>query len=131
MKEIDILQWDALDPSERDRTLRRPAVDTGERAEAVAAIIEQVRASGDAALRQYSERFDGVRIDAIAVDEAQIDSAAERVDPALLTAIDNAIGRIRTFHEACMPEAVWSMAWTTSSLPSSRARAVISRAKGV
>ena len=41
MKEIDILEWAALDPAERERTLRRPAADTGERAAAVAAIIEQ------------------------------------------------------------------------------------------
>ncbi len=38
-------------------------------------IIENVRANGDAALREYSEKFDGVKPDDFKVDQSIIDAA--------------------------------------------------------
>ena len=38
-------------------------------------IIENVRANGDAALREYSEKFDGVKLDDFKVDQSIIDAA--------------------------------------------------------
>ena len=37
-------------------------------------IIENVRANGDAALREYSEKFDGVKLDDFKVDQSIIDA---------------------------------------------------------
>jgi histidinol dehydrogenase len=68
---------------------------------AVAAIVEDVRRRGDAALIDYTERFDGVRLepDALRVDEATLRRSAARVDVAVLDALREAIKRIRIFHQ--------------------------------
>ena len=61
-------------------------------------IIENVRANGDAALREYSEKFDGVKLDDFKVDQSIIDAAwdnlAEDLKHALLVAKKN----ITEFH---------------------------------
>ena len=41
-------------------------------------IIENVRANGDAALREYSEKFDGVKLDDFKVDQSIIDAAWDK-----------------------------------------------------
>ncbi len=57
-----------LTASDRRAALQRPAQrDGGRVATAVRDIIETVRRGGDAALIDYTEQFDGVRLDAFAV----------------------------------------------------------------
>ena len=51
---------------------------------AVDAIIAQVRARGDDALRDYALRFDGAKLDALEVTPAEMEQALEQVDPAFL-----------------------------------------------
>ncbi|TVR91477.1 MAG: histidinol dehydrogenase [Trueperaceae bacterium] len=65
----------------------------------VEAVIEAVRARGDDALREFSERFDGVRLDRFAVSAEALDAAAAALEPALRSAIDTSIARVRAFHE--------------------------------
>lgn len=71
---------------------------------AVAAIIQDVRTRGDAALIDYTAKFDrwqptgGLRI-----TEAELIAAEDSVDPALLEALDLAAARIEAFHRAQMP----------------------------
>ena len=69
----------------------------------VSAIIADVRARGDAALLDLTERFDGVRPAAIAVGAAEVDAAVASVPPALADALDLAARRIETFHRAQLP----------------------------
>lgn len=65
---------------------------------AVDAVIADVRARGDEALREYTRRFDGAEIDALAVTEAEIDAAMERVGEDFLTILRAAADNIREFH---------------------------------
>ena len=67
--------------------------------ETVAEIIRRVREKGDAALREYSARFDGVELDALEVSPAEIEAALAQVDPALLTVMEQAAENIRSFHQ--------------------------------
>ena len=69
--------------------------------ESVRAIIAGVRERGDAALIEYTERFDRVRIapDRLRVTEEEIDAAYANVDERLLRAIRASARRIRAFHE--------------------------------
>ena len=69
--------------------------------ESVRAIIAGVRERGDAALIEYTERFDRVRIapDRLRVTEEEIDAAYAKVDERLLSAIRASARRIRAFHE--------------------------------
>ena len=48
----------------------------------VAAILADVLARGDAALRDYTERFDGVRLERFEVSAAEFDEALASVEPA-------------------------------------------------
>jgi len=65
----------------------------------VEVVIEAVRGRGDHALREYGERFDGVRLDTFEVPVEAIEAAAASLEPALRAAIDTSIARVRAFHE--------------------------------
>lgn len=62
-------------------------------------IIEQVRARGDEALRDLTEKFDGVRPTTFRVPQETIDAAVDAVDPDTLAALKHAARQIRDFHE--------------------------------
>ena len=62
-------------------------------------IIEAVRQRGDEALREFTEEFDGVRIDNFRVSDAVIDEAITKVDPQVADALRVAAKQIRDFHE--------------------------------
>lgn len=72
---------------------------------AVAAIIADVRARGDAALIEYTARFDrfALREGALRIGAAEIDAAVASIPPATQNALDLAATRIETFHEAQLP----------------------------
>ncbi|MDA3914913.1 histidinol dehydrogenase [Oleiagrimonas sp.] len=104
MKTVD---WNRLDAAAREHVLQRPAqARSRERAEAVAAIIAEVRRDGDTALRALTERLDGCRLDELAVPAADFDAAQATLDPALKAAIAEARERIETFHRAAAPQPV-------------------------
>ncbi len=65
-----------------ESVLPRPEVAPGEVAEAVAAILAEVRRDGDDALRLLTARFDGVDIEAIRVPTEELKAALERIPDA-------------------------------------------------
>src|SRR5437762_5559056 len=68
----------------------------------VASIIADVRARGDAALIDYTRRFDGLdvaRADALEIPRADLLAAFDRIAPADRDALAAAAMRIRAFHE--------------------------------
>jgi histidinol dehydrogenase len=67
--------------------------------EAVAQIVTDVRRNGDAALRDYTQRIDGVSLDALAVGAEAIEAAYHAAPPDLRDALHLAADRIRAFHE--------------------------------
>lgn len=72
---------------------------TEEQRKAVKEIIEEVRRNGDHALREYTEKFDGVSIDSFAVTLEEIDEAFSDFDEEMVDVIQEAARNIRTFHE--------------------------------
>ncbi|HEY5850204.1 MAG TPA: histidinol dehydrogenase [Lysobacter sp.] len=98
--------WSRLGDAERAQLLRRPAQRTSAvTATAVAAIIEEVRDNGDAALRAFALRFDGVELDDLRVGRDEMRAASSSLAPTLRQAIDEAAARIALFHEAGMSSA--------------------------
>lgn len=78
--------------------LPRPTIaGDGPRA-AVREIIADVRARGDEALLELTERFDGVRLSRLRVSEAEIDAAVAAISPELRAALEAAIANIEAFH---------------------------------
>ncbi|MBQ8214460.1 MAG: histidinol dehydrogenase [Clostridia bacterium] len=64
----------------------------------VSDIIANVRQNGDAALREYSEKFDKVSLDSFEVSADEIDEAFETVDPELIRVMRAAKENIYAFH---------------------------------
>ncbi|MBC7433427.1 MAG: histidinol dehydrogenase, partial [Rubritepida sp.] len=69
---------------------------------AVAAIIAAVRAGGDTALAEYTQRFDGWS-GTLRVTAAEMAEAEASVAPDLLAALDLAAARIEASHRAQLP----------------------------
>ena len=65
----------------------------------VSDIIADVKKRGDAALFDYCERFDRVRLDALEVSPAEFDAAMEKVEPEFVRVLETAAANIRAFHE--------------------------------
>ncbi len=70
---------------------------------AVAEIIAAVRARGDAALVDYTTRFDRHTPATLRITAAEIDAAAASIAPELAAALDLAAERIERFHRAQLP----------------------------
>ncbi len=68
---------------------------------AVAPIVADVRARGDAALHEWTERFDGPRPEGVRVEAARI--AAAEVDADVLESLRRMIAAVRAFNEAQRP----------------------------
>ncbi|MAD00505.1 histidinol dehydrogenase [Pseudomonas abyssi] len=65
-------------------------------------IIAAVRANGDAALVEYTERFDGLSVDSMAdliLDRKRLELALERITPEQREALAVAAERVRSYHE--------------------------------
>jgi histidinol dehydrogenase len=73
--------------------------------QAVAAIIADVRAEGDAALLRYTERFDRLALtaDRLRIGADEIEAAAAGIEPSLMAALDLAASRIEAFHRMQVP----------------------------
>ena len=65
----------------------------------VAEILRHVREAGDAALYEYCEMFDGVRLTSLAVTPAEMEEALTLVEPEFITILQKAAVNIRRFHE--------------------------------
>lgn len=93
------VDWNSLGEAERSAVLQRPAqavVDSIR--QAVAAVFERVARGGDAALRECTQRFDGVALTRIEVDADEAVQARAKVPAAVQSAIKEAAGRIEAFH---------------------------------
>lgn len=89
---------------------RSPASMDPEIPRRVAEILAAVRDKGDAALIEFTRRFDGVALtaDELAVSPDELDAALRGLDDATVRALRYAADRIERFHRACAPRS-WSM----------------------
>ncbi|MEU2839529.1 histidinol dehydrogenase [Streptomyces sp. NPDC007076] len=78
--------------------LPRAEFDVEAALETVRPICEDVRHRGSAAVIEWGEKFDGVRIDSIRVPAAAIAEAVEGLDPAVRAALEESIRRARLVH---------------------------------
>lgn len=102
-----VLDWSGLDEAARAAAVSRPPLSRSpELREGVARIVAEVRARGDAALRELTARFDGCELDAMEVSAEEFAQAESALDPALKRALDEAAARVESFHRACAPQPV-------------------------
>ena len=84
-----------------EQLLKRSPNQYGEYQNAVAEIVERVRMEGDAALLEYTRRFDweGISESNIRVTQEDIQEAYGKIDQRLLETIRKALTNIRSYHE--------------------------------
>jgi histidinol dehydrogenase len=85
-------QWDAI--------VARPHLDVSQLNATVAAVLADVKARGDEAVKEYELKFDHARLTALAVTEKEMKEAEQLVSEELKAAIRLAHEQIRTFHAA-------------------------------
>ncbi len=96
-----ILDWNSLSAAEQGAALQRPAQRDAEGTAAAAQrIIDAVKQNGDAALLELTERFDGVRLDRLAVSAEEFAAAERALTHTQHAAIDTAISTVHKFHAA-------------------------------
>ena len=67
--------------------------------EPVRAILADVKANGDEALKRYTKEFDGVEIPTVEVGAGAIDEGFRAADPLLVDILYRATERIAAFHQ--------------------------------
>ncbi|MFC7881436.1 histidinol dehydrogenase [Streptomyces sp. NPDC057376] len=93
------LRGDALPegPALRD-LLPRADFDVAAALDKVRPICEAVHHRGDAALIDFAEQFDGVKLDQVRVPAAALTRALEELDPAVRAALEESVRRARLVH---------------------------------
>lgn len=76
-------------------------------AQAAARVVDDARQRGDAAVREWTRRIDGVELGEMEVPREAWEAAAREIGAELRDALALAARRVRAFHEASMP-AEWS-----------------------
>ena len=93
---IPILEFDALAP---EQILNRDIQAEENVSAAVDAVLEAVRREGDAALKRYTNRFDGADLEDLRVSQAELDGAWNALAPDFVRTLELAAENIRRFHE--------------------------------
>jgi histidinol dehydrogenase len=90
IKYPDRKTWDSL--------CKRPSLDRSGLEESVASVLQRVKRSGDRAVFEFTEQFDGVSIRDLRVQGAEIAESVDKVPAALKDAINVAKSNIEKFH---------------------------------
>ena len=93
---IRIVEFDKISPEE---ILNRDIQAEEDVSAAVDAVLAEVKKNGDAALRAYTEKFDGVSLTNLQVSESEMESAWASLEPNFLQTLEMAAENIRHFHE--------------------------------
>src|SRR5512140_884910 len=96
---------DALDSRARSILVARSSASDAVVRDRTSAIIEKVRAEGDAALLAFAREFDGVTLSALEIPRTAWRESLNTLPPALRRALEHALANIRQVHEAFRPVA--------------------------
>ena len=93
---IPILNFEDLAPED---ILNRDIQAEEDVSAAVDAVLAEVKARGDAALKAYTKRFNGVELEELQVSQAELDAAWNGLDAEFIRTLELAADNIRRFHE--------------------------------
>jgi histidinol dehydrogenase len=104
--QIAVRHWEELELAERERLLARSEIDISSVRETVETIIAEVRSRKDAAVQEYTQRFDGADFSGygLRVSEKEMETAASRLSPAVREALEFAVENVRRYHAPQLPE---------------------------
>ena len=98
---MEILKYAEIDLSE---TIKRSEQDVNDVLGTVSDILNDVKDNGDKAVREYTEKFDGVLLEDLKVTDEEIKEAYDTLDDSLLVALKQAAANIEKFHKMQIPE---------------------------
>lgn len=81
------------------RITKRDQAESEDIRKAVEAILADIEQRGDAAVREYTKRFDGIDLDSFLVSPEEIDDAVDIVGPDFMAILEEAAANIRAYHE--------------------------------
>jgi histidinol dehydrogenase len=101
------IQWNELTEAQQVAALARPAQSNNPQlSEQVSDIIGRIRTKGDAALLDYTARFDGIELASVQLSADAQATALAQLGTEVKAAIDIAYRNIKAFHTAQMPNDV-------------------------
>lgn len=80
--------------------VERPRLDVSQLTATVRSVLDDIKARGDEAVKEYELKFDHVQLASLAVSQGEMDEAETLVDDELKAAIQLAHDNIKTFHES-------------------------------
>lgn len=80
--------------------VERPRLDVSQLTATVRSVLDDIKARGDEAVKEYELKFDHVQLASLAVSQGEMDEAETLVDDELKAAIRLAHDNIKTFHES-------------------------------
>ena len=92
---MEILNYNDINLAE---TIKRSEEDVNNVLDIVSDILGNVKANKDNAIREYTEKFDGVTIENLKVSKDEIAEAYDTLDDGLLVALKQAASNIEKFH---------------------------------
>jgi histidinol dehydrogenase len=93
------LRGRTLTRAEYKVAIPRAKLDVAHAVIAIEPVLEAVRTGNEETLKDLAEKFDGVRPSQIRVPAEAINDALANLDPAIRTALEISIGRVRLVHE--------------------------------
>jgi histidinol dehydrogenase len=84
--------------SDWKKLLARPVIDADALEKKVRVILDEVRKSGDIAVKFFTRQFDGIALNELLVTETEIDNAEKELSTELKQAIQQAAANIKLFH---------------------------------
>jgi histidinol dehydrogenase len=102
---VSVVAWKSLAPRQKEKILTRSEQDISEVMPRVRAIIDAVRADGDAAVIRYTRQFNGVDLSGtpLAVSDAEFAEAERALTPQVKDAIKSCARNVRVCHERQLP----------------------------
>ncbi len=94
------------DRSKWSEILRRPTQTVADIEQTVHKVFDEIRLTGDAAVRKYTQAFDGIELDTFKVTASEMDAASAEISQELKEAIALAKKNIEIFHAAQRTERV-------------------------
>ena len=107
--EPNIYELKNMTKEQYDFVMKRAEQDITEQMKIAKEVSDDIRDRGDAAVLEYTEKFDKVKLtaDTMRVTEAEIEAGYNRLDKETREAIEYAYKNIYDFHEKQLPEEMW------------------------
>ena len=105
----NIYELDKMTKEQYDFIMKRAELDITEQMKTAKAVSDDIRDRGDAAVLEYTEKFDHVKLtpETMKVTEEEIEAGYNRLDKETREAIEYAYKNIYDFHEKQLPEEMW------------------------